>query len=1062
MKEQNMENEKKPGFLERFIHRPVMAWVINIVIALVGAVAWQQLPIRELPKMTFPHITVKTEFPGASPSIVESQITVPLEEAFAGIEGLDFMTSTSSNGQSAVYLNFKNTRDIDAAAADVRDRMARAKDSFPQERLRDPIISKSSSDETELIQLVAVGPKYSLAKIADYMERYAKSTLESISGVAAVHVSGGGGGGDSGAFRIHALVNPEKLHALDLTIREIHETIHQSSFKKPLGEIVNRNIAYTVTLDQAAKCMEDYANIILKQHNNGFVRLSDVAELKLITDDPESKLRVNGHPCVSLSVVPQYDSNPLATAKEVREKLDEIKRSLPKDLKLDILRDGSEPIQKSLNSVYWAIFEAIIFVFFVMLFFLRSLRSTFIPMITIPICILGGFFIIFLCKFSINILTLLAIVLAIGLVVDDAIVVLENIYRHIEKGIAPLKAAIMGIKEIQFAVVAMTMTLMAVYIPITLSSGLVGKLFIEFAVTLAGTVLISGIVALVLTPMLCSRLLKEHAHTQALQSTGRLHEWNAKIEHFLMVLDQKYDKFLDIAIKNTKNVIIGCVSLGALAIGVALYLPKMLTPETDGGYIVLSFEAPSGANANYIDKYAQKIEKTIKGAPMIKDYIISVRSKSDHNAIYIILVDKSKRKKTSHQILADITKLIDPVQSGLHVHGRAPSGMISMGGSGDTKRVSFTIQTQKSYDEMELLVQKLIRMLMTYPGVNPNSFRTSRVSPERAFNAKINEQRAAQLNVHMHDLGEMLSFVMRGQPPADRFDQEGKRYPMIVTISEDFKKDPENIKRFHIRAFKTNESNRERHSYPLVSLHELISITETRERPMAVRYDGMRSYEIIFDLKKGSPIKVYNNIAKTLDRMLPIGYTYSPTGTLRQTIKEGKNVSLIFMLSILFIFLIMAAQFESFIDPLMIMLSVPLALAGGVLTLFVVPDASLNIFTYIALITLIGLITKHGILIVDFANKKFANEKRTRENLIKAAKEASALRLRPILMTTSAMVLGALPLALARGYGKEINSQIGWVVVGGMIIGTMFTVFLIPCIYVLVNTWKMRWKGEKI
>lgn len=1057
-KEPNMENEnKKIGFLEKFISRPVLSWVVNIVIALVGAVAWQQLTVRELPEITFPDITVKTEFPGASPSIVESQITIPLEESFAGLEGLDYMESQSTNGQSTVSLHFKSTKNIDAAAADVRDRMAKAKDSFPH-GLRDPIISKSGINESELMRLIAVGEKYSLAQIADFMQRYAKGTIESISGVAAVHVYGGGGGGDSGAFRIHALVDPEKLHMLDLSVREVREIIHQSSFKSPLGEIIQKNISFAVTLNQAAKGLEDYSNIILKQHRTGFVKLSDVAEVKLVTDDPDSKIRFNGKPCVMIGIISQQGSNPMETSSQVRAKLDEIKKSLPKNLKLEIQSDNSEPIKKSINSVYSAIFEAIIFVFLVMLFFLRSLRSTFIPMITIPICIFGGFFIIYLCGFTINTLTLLAIVLAIGLVVDDAIVVLENIYRHIEDGMTPLKASIKGIKEIQFAVIAMTLTLMAVYIPITLSSGLIGKLFVEFAVTLAGTVLISGVVALVLTPMLCSRLLKSHEETKHNQKTNQISQlnvWNEKIEKALTTLDTRYTKFLDVAIKNTKNVLIGCLVLGVSAALVAgFYLPKMLTPETDSGYIVLSLDSPSGATATYIDTYAKKLEKAIKNVPSIKNYIVSVQSKgSARNAIYIQLVDQSKRKKSSKQILAEIEKHIDPVQSGLHVRGYARSGMLSLGGGDNSsKTISFTIQTQKSYDELELIGKKTLQMVMSHPSIDPNSIRFSRVAPEKSFEAKINAQKAAQLNVRMLELGEMLSFVLRGQPPADRFEQDGKRYPMQLTVSEDFKKNPENIKRFHIRAFKSMNNERQAQ---LVSLHELIEIVETRERPLAVRYQGMRSYEITCELKKGSAVKVYKEITKGLEQILPVGYTYSPTRDLRQTIQEGSNVALVFLLSILFIFLIMAAQFESFLDPLMIMLSVPLALAGGVLILVLVPSASMNIFTYIALITLIGLITKHGILIIDFANKKFAASKRTPESLVRAVKEASAMRLRPILMTTAAMVLGALPLALSSGAGYEIRSQIGWVIVGGMTIGTFFTVFLIPCIYIMVNKYKL-------
>ena len=1044
-------NEKK-SFFETFIKRPVLSWVINAVIMLVGLVSWNQLSVRELPQISFPDITVKTEFPGAGPSIVESQITIPLEEAFAGIEGLDFMESYSTNGQSTISLHFKSSHDINHAAADVRDRMAKAKDSFPPS-LRDPIISKSSINESELIRLVAVCEKYNLAQIADYMQRYIKGTIESIPGVAAVQIHGGGGGADSGAFQIHAIINPEKLQMSDLSVKDVRDAIANSSFKRPLGEILKKGISSSIMLDQSASNVQDYSNIILKTTSKqGLVRLSDVAEVKLMTDDPDSKIRFNGKQCVMVSVIAQQGSNPMETAKNINKQLKDIQKSLPKNLKIQVAYDNSEPIRKSINSVYSSIFEAILFVFLVMLFFLRSWKSTFIPMITIPVCVLGGFFIIYLCGFTINTLTLLAIVLAIGLVVDDAIVVLENIFRHIENGMSPLKASTLGIKEIQFAVIAMTLTLMAVYIPITLSSGLIGKLFIEFAVTLAGTVFISGIVALVLTPMLCSRILTPHGTEKS--SHPKIEKWKKKSESFLTNLEARYTKTLDIAINKTKVVIISCVTLGVLGLLVSkYYFPSYLLPETDSGYIVLNLEGPSGATAEYIDKYAQKLEKAIAKIPSIKNQIVSIQSRSSKNAIYISLVDQSKRKKNSKQLLKEITNLIEPVQSGLHIRGYANSGML--GGSGQSeKTISFSIQTQKSYDELELIGKKAIQVIASHPFIDQSTIRNSRIAEEKAYQTKINATRAAQMNVRMSDIGEMLSFILRGQPPADRFENEGKRYPMFLKVSDEFKQDPENIKRFHIRAIKS--SNNERQQPPLVSLFELLDIKETTERPLASRYEGMRSFEISFELKKGNPVKIYNTMAKAIDRILPTGYKCTPTRDLRKTINEGNNIMLIFLLSIMFIFLIMAAQFESFIDPLMIMLSVPLALAGGVLLLMVVPYASMNIFTYIALITLIGLITKHGILIIDFANKKFAQKKQTRENLIESIKEAAILRLRPILMTTAAMILGAFPLALSTSSGYEIRSQIGWVIIGGLSVGTLFTIFLIPCVYILVNSYRLK------
>ncbi len=1030
------------GGLGTFIKRPVLAIVVNLVIALIGIVAWQQLSVRELPKLNFPTITVRTEYPGAGPGVVESQITIPLEESFAGLPGLDSMESFTTKGQSVVSLHFREDKDIDAAAADVRDRMMKAKDSFPH-GLRDPVISKDAINETELMRIVAFGDKYNLSEISDQLTRQAKGQIESTSGVASVNIFGASGGGDSGAFQIHAIISPEKLYAYDLTVKEVREAIAQNSFKKPLGDTTQREIAFAITLDQAAKNIDDYANIVVKHHKSGVLRLKDVADIKMITDDPDSKVRYNGKSCVMMGVVAQQGANPMETAKNIRKKIESIKKSIPKNLTLDISMDRSETINKSIKSVYKSIFEAILFVFLVILLFLRSWKSTLIPMVTIPICIFGGFFVIYLCGFTINTLTLLAIVLAIGLVVDDAIVVLENVHRYMEKGMKPLQASITGIKEIQFAVVAMTLTLMAVYAPITMASGIVGKLFIEFAITLAGTVLISGIVALVLTPMMCSRIL-------TIDHSAKEKNWQKKARKWIELTDKKYKHWLTFALDNSKNILIVCATLATIGFLCAkYYLPHALMPETDTGYIVLRLDAPTGASATYVDHYARKIENVVKRMPYLRNYVVSLQSSNgSKNGIYIKLIDLEKRKKTCKKILADLNKNLELVQSGLHVNGYCSSGSLG-GGSDEEDRVSFVIQSQKSYDEMELIAREIRNALSTHKHINQDSIKYSKVQPEKSFSVSINQEKAAQFNVRMLEIGEMLSFVMRGQPPADRFEHEGKRYPMRIMVSEDFKKDPENMKKFHIRAVRSSSNDK---APALVSLHELLEIKEVTERPLAARFEGMRSYEFTFTAKKSST-KVYKDITRLMDKILPNGYKYSPTRDLRKTINEGNNIASIFILALLFIFLIMAAQFESFIDPLMIMFSVPMALAGGVLILVFVPESSLNIFTYIALITLIGLITKHGILIIDFANKILAKQAMTKANIVSAIKEAAILRLRPILMTTSAMILGALPLALSSGSGYEIRSQIGWVIIGGLLVGTLFTIFLIPCVYV---RFKMR------
>lgn len=1045
MQNNNEHLQKEDSFLSKFIFRPVLSWVLNIVIILVGLVSWHKLSVRELPKLDLPVIRVETDYSGAAPAIVESQITNLLEESFAGCEGLDYISSNSSNGKSTISLHFKSDRRMEDAAADVRDRLMKAKDSLPQ-GLRDPVMTKASTDSQSLIRLVAYGENYKLGDIADYLQRYAKGILESVTGVAAVRISGGGGSSDSGSYQIHALVDPRKLESFGLTVLDVRNAIDSQSFKNPLGDIIKHGLLTTITLDQKASSLEDYGNIIVKNSKNGFVKLKDVCDMRLITDDPDSIVRYNGKPAVFVGIIAQSTANPMQIAADVNKKLIDIRKSLPKDLAFDVAYDRSEFIDNSIKSVYGALVEAIVCVFLVMLLFLRSWRATFIPMITIPICIFGGFFMLFMVGFTINILTLLAVVLAIGLVVDDAIVVLENIYRHIEEGMEPWAASVRGIKEIQFSVIAMTLTLVAVYAPITLSSGIVGKLFTEFAVTLAFTVLISGFVALVLTPMLCSRLLRHEVETK---------KWQKVLSRWIDSTDIYYSKALDWSLDNSKKVFAFCIFLGFAGFLMANYaFPRMLFPQMDMSMIMLNLQGPSGSSVEYTDSFVKKIEPEVIKVKDLKNYSLTLESRNRDDSIYISLSKPEKRRKSCQQILDDLNARIAPLQSGLDIRGQCYSGMLG-GGSAKEASLTFVIQSQKSYDEIELIARRVLQALRSHPAVGNNAIRTSRVSPEQSYEVSVNKSKAASLNIRMRDVGDILSFVMRGQPPADRFERDGKRYPMRVWVNKDFRAFINNVAKFHVRSTKSPDGRSEP---GLVSMKEILKIKETSERPSVFHYEGMRSYQIIADIDPGySVTAVYKEVTEMLDSILPQGYKYSPTDNLRQTINEGSNVLLIFGLSLLFIFLIMAAQFESFLDPLMIMLSVPLALAGGIFTLWPVPGSSMNIFTQIALITLIGLITKHGILIVDFANQSFSSKKgKTLADIVESVKDGCLLRLRPILMTTAAMVLGALPLAISSGTGYEVRNQIGWVIVGGMSIGTLFTLFLMPCIYVLFRSWQYK------
>jgi len=1041
--------ERKSSFTEIFIKRPVLAIVINVIICLTGIVSLSQLSLREYPKINYPTITVSTQYPDASAQVVEEQITRILEESYSAISGLNYIESVSSGGESNIYLNFDPNININEALVDIMEKTIQARQGLPR-GLRDSTFSKQGINDNTLMRICAYSDKMELGQITDNIERYLKPSIETISGVASINISGTSGGLDSGSYQIHTIVSPEMLKKYDITFQDIRDAVYSSRLMKPLGKIIKNDIEHTITLNQSAQGIEDYKNIIIKSTDNGIVKLKDIAEIKIISSDPNSKVSYNGKPCVFITVNAEQNANPIETAKKIEKKVKELQATISKNIKIEIFTNSSTNIKKSINAVYKTIFEAIIFVFLVLMFFLRSFRSTIIPIIAIPISLLGGIFILFMCNFSLNLLTLLAMVIAVGLVVDDAIVVLENIHKHIENGLSPYEAAVKGTAEIQFSIIAMTLTLFAVYAPIAFLSGMIGKLFLEFAITLAGTVLISGIVALVLTPMLCAKLLKKE-HDE--------YEWQKKSVQILDSVDQYYKHYLEIALKNIQKVLIGSAIFGFIGFSSAYFIPKYLTPQTDQSLIGLSLEGPSGSMVEYVEYYAKKIEDQLINIKEIQSQLTFLNSGGKNN-IYIKLNDPEKRKKSCEILLNEITKEAFKVQSGLSVNGHCfSSGIVSSEESGNV--CSFTIQTQQSYDNMESIVKSVFEILKKHPGVKFETLKTSKVEKEKAYEVKIDEEKAAMMNVRINDIAETLTMIMRGQPPLDRFQYNGKTYPMRAMVSKEFRFDAENIKNFYIRAHKASKKNNRKAE--LVPLKDLLIITSKEERVAAHRYEGMRSYKILVETKNGyTPLKVYNDISKELNKILPSGYKHSPVDTLRKTVSENSNIMLLFILALLFIFLIMAAQFESFIDPLIIMLSVPFAIAGGLISILIMPNASLNIFTYISLITLIGLISKHGILIVDFANKIFEEERfKNEKTLMEAIQKASLLRLRPILMTTFAMFLGALPLAISTGVGYEIRSQIGIVLVGGITIGTFFTLFVIPCSYFVIKNLVMQYQMKK-
>ncbi len=1040
MKNNNTENNSAEnyGFFAKFIKKPVLVWVLNIIVILVGYVSFMKLDIREEPKIVYPTISIHTDFSGASAETIESCITEMLEENLAGIEGLESMESVSTFGSSKITLNFTSETNPDIAAANVRDRVAKAKDGFPSKELRDPIISKSSGNENQLITICATSDKLSTAEVMDLLSTSAKGSLESIPGVAKIRGLSESGL-DSGSFQIFLYPNFEKMFLHKVTVKDIKEAVFQNSFKKPLGEFKMNNIKYSAILNQIPKHPEEYNRMIISSNKNSLVRMEDVCKLEIMIKRPDTISRYNGKDSVNISIIPQPGANPLTISAEVKERLKEIKKILPKSVKIEITSDKSENIRKSINSVYRTIFEAILFVFLVVLIFLQSLRSTFIPMITIPICLLGGFFIMYLFNFTLNKLTLLAMVLAVGLVVDDAIVVMENIHKKMEEGLDRFKASALGIQQISFSIISMTLTLVAVYAPITLVSGMIGLLFKEFAITLAGTVLISGFVALILTPMLCYNIL-ESSH-----ETSNFKIFNI-INIYLKKIETGYKNLLNWSLINFKKVSLFVILFSVFSLFVAKFkLNQTLYPDIDRGLIYLQFHSPKGSTVDYTNYHILKIEKLLAKLNYVESFETYLESGGSNNYVAIQLIDHSKRKLSANQIIQDLEKKLQPIQSGLNLMFEAAGSA-----SGDHEnQVEFSIQSNKSYDDIEIVASDIFRLLYTNPYIDQTSMLSTNIAKVKSYEFFINQEKCALLNVHPLEIADMLSLVIRGQSPVDRFEKNGKRYPVRLMVDDEFKKDPENVNKLFVKAYKQGE-------YQMVSLNGLIDIKEIKTRPMSFKKEGLRSYSIYFKVKKYTPLSFYKEISPSLDKLLPTGYKQVPGKNLKKAIKESKNILFVFLLALLFIFLIMAAQFESFLDPFIIILTVPFSIAAAVLSLVPLASGSLNIYSYIALITLIGLITKHGILLIDFANKFLEENELSLANIEKAIKEACLTRLRPILMTTLAMVLGAFPLAFSTGVEYEIRNQIGWIIISGMSVGTFLTLIFLPGVYIFFKRIKYR------
>ena len=1000
------------------IRRPVLATVLSLMIVLLGAVSFNKLSVREYPRIDEPVVNVSTRLIGASSEVIESQVTKPLEDSIAGIDGIEILSSISRAEQSQITARFKLSKDPDSAAADVRDRVSRVRAKLPA-ALDEPVIAKVEADAFPVLWLVFSSDTLDPLQITDIVNRIVKPRLQTVPGVADVQING------DRKYAMRIWLDADRLAAYRLTVQDVEDALRKQNLEVPAGRIESQQREFNVTARTDLNTEAQFAEVALKQASGFTVRLKDVARIEQAPASERSLVRYNGKPAVSVGVIRNATANPLDISSGAREALPRIQQDLPPGLSVAVANDNSVFIDRSVKSVYRTVAESVGLVALVVFIFLRTLRASFIPLVTIPVSLVGTFALMALAGFTINTLTLLSLVLAIGLVVDDAIVVLENIFRHIEEGLQPFQAALKGAQEIGFAVVAMTLTLAAVFAPLAFTPGRTGRLFVEFALALAGAVIVSGFVALTLTPMLCSKLLRHKP---------RPNLFDRSMERLLLRLTTAYAGALRWVLGQRWIVLLVMVASG-LGSGYLYTTTKSeLAPMEDRGVILASATAPDGATLDYTDRYLKVIERAAMAIPEIDRVFMFAGGQSvSQGSVILRAVDWSARSKSTQQIAREL----QPQLSLLPGVTAFPVTPPSLGQGFRERPINFVIVTSDSYENLARVSQQFLAAMAKNPGfVQPDTdLRLNK--PELML--EVNRDRAADMGVPVDQVARTVETMLGGRA-VTRYKRGAEQYDVLVQTGSQGRTRPDDIEKLFVRGRADSSGNA-----AMVPLSSLVSVKEGVSPRELNHFNQRRSVAITANLAPGYALgEALAFMEATANQLLKPGYATELNGVSREYKASSGALGLVFALALLFIFLVLAAQFESFIDPFVILLSVPLSIVGA-LGALQLTGGTLNVYSQIGLITLVGLITKHGILIVEFANQLRQQGRSTAEAVI----EGSSLRLRPILMTTGAMVLGALPLALASGAGAESRQQIGWVIVGGMSLGTLLTIFVVPTVYTL-------------
>lgn len=1003
------------------IQRPVFATVLSLIIVLIGAVSYTRLSVREYPRIDTPVVTVETRYLGASAEVIETQVTKPLEDSIAGIDAVDVITSISRAEQSQITVTFRLEKDADSAASDVRDRVSRVRAKLPK-TVDEPVIAKVEADANPIIWLSFSSPTRSALEVSDIANRVVKPRLQVLPGAADVRING------ERKYAMRVWIDRDRLAAYGLTPADIEFAIGQQNVELPAGRVESQQREFTVTARTDLNQPDEFAAIIVKQVKGYPVRIRDIGRVEVDAASVRSSVRFNGESAVSIGVIRQATANPLTLAQAVRDLVPVLNQELSTEgVQVGISYDSTVFIDRSIEAVFITILEAIILVALVIFFFLHSPRASIIPLVTIPVSLIGSFTLMLIAGFSINTLTLLALVLAIGLVVDDAIVVLENIFRHIEEGMKPIEAAFQGVREIGFAVVAMTLTLAAVYAPVAFTTGRIGRLFVEFALTLAGAVIVSGFVALTLSPMMCSRLLRHEEKRGPVTSA---------IERGLDRLTEGYRRMLESSLQ--RGWMIGGIFVTAAVLCGLLFLTmkQELSPIEDRGVIFTAISGPDGASLEYTEHYARRIESIAKTLPEVdRIFVVSGNPTVDQAVAFLRTTDWSERSRKTVEMIREVQPKMAAIPGVLAFPNAPPS----LGQSIRERPVGFVVTSSDSYEAMGRTVGLIVADVMKNPNFLGVDTDLRLNKPE--LNITVNRERAADMGVSVETIGRAIETMMGGRQ-VTRFKRAGDQYDVIVQVEAESRNTPNDINKIFVR----NQANQ------MVPLSALVRVQETIGPRQLNHFGQRRSITISANLAPGyTQGEALKLLEESASRHLTSGYATDLSGSMREFVRASGSLGVTFVLALLFIYLVLAAQFESFKDPVMIMLTVPLSMMGALLALQAT-GGTLNVYSQIGLITLVGLITKHGILIVEFANQLRDQGRLLREAVVHAA----VLRLRPILMTTGAMVLGAVPLAFSSGAGAESRAQIGWVIVGGMTVGTLLTLFVLPSVILFFDRFSRR------